>query len=124
KEPSLFGFRGRSINRHNRSSDHSLGTLLLGFQVEGTDVNARIFGRSQVDKMSAIGQEGWKHVNLVAAACGSDQCGDTPSRWNLHDALPYGAKTDGAVPAPRSAEDYGRGIADRLGRPSGNVDFL
>src|SRR5262249_10515693 len=74
--------------------------------------------------MPTIGQEGWKHVNLVATTRGCDQGGDTPRRWNLHDALPDGAENDRAVPVPRAAEDCGRGIADRLGRTSGNVYFL
>src|SRR6516162_9030118 len=74
--------------------------------------------------MPAIGKERRKHVNLVAATRRCDQGGDTSRRWNLHNAIPNGAENDSVVSVPRPAEDYGRGIADRLGRTSGNVDFL
>src|SRR5215472_6192708 len=74
--------------------------------------------------MTTIGQEGWKHMNLVATTRGCDKGGHTTRRWNLHDAFPDGAENDRAVPVPRAAEDCGRGIADRLGRASVNVYFL
>src|SRR6516165_9506972 len=74
--------------------------------------------------MPAIGKERRKHVNLVAATRRCDQGGDTSRRWNLHNAIPNGAENDSVVSVPRPAEDYGRGIADWLGRASRNVNFL
>src|SRR5215472_7460578 len=74
--------------------------------------------------MPAIRQEGRKHVNLVASTRGCNQAGDTPCRWNLHNAIPDGAENDDAVPVPRAAEGYARDIADRLRRASGSVDSL
>src|SRR6516225_2612917 len=74
--------------------------------------------------MPTIGQEGRKHVNLVATTRGGDQGGGTPRRWNLHDAVSDSPKNNGTVAVPRSAEGYGREVADRLGRASGNADFL
>src|SRR6516162_8806879 len=74
--------------------------------------------------MSTIGQEGRKHVNLVATTRGGDQGGGTARRWNLHDAVSDSPKNDGTVAVPPSAEGYGREVADRLGRASRDVNFL